>query len=385
MHSEQAASLLPLEILSRTFNFANDDEAKWWHTTAPLFAKMLINANYDVHAQYRFLCLHREFVVPNLGAYPTAGAQVSWKSMLTRYGLPFELSYNVSQSLVRFAFEPIGSFAGTEQDLFNTKAITETLHRFGKIVPGLHLEWYNSFRSDLIVSDEEAKMARNTTIPFRTQSVIAADMEPNGDMLLKAYFCPRIKSVVTDKSKERLMFDAIRKVDHDGQLKIPLSTLTEFLASRASEAGAQGSALIAHFFSCDLVQPSESRIKMYCYETKRDFDALTSDWTLGGRRNDPQTLAGLELLKELWDLLPITEGRSEGPPGFHELGTSPAERLPFIINFSLCPGNPIPEPQIYFPVFGYNDTVVANALKAFFRRMGWIGLADSYMANLCEY
>ncbi|PKX89312.1 putative tryptophan dimethylallyltransferase [Aspergillus novofumigatus IBT 16806] len=372
----------PLQMLSRTFNFASEDEAKWWANTAPMFAKMLIKANYDVHRQYRFLCLHREFVIPALGPYPQPGKPLRWKSMLTRFGLPFELSYNYSKSLVRFAFEPIGEHAGADNDPFNTKAIGKVLQGFGTILPGLNMEWYNRFAEELTISDDEAELARNTTVPFRTQSIIAADMDPNGDILLKAYFYPRIKSVVTGKSKEKLIFDTVRRVDYDGELEGPLSALQEFLASRGSGAG---NAPIAHFCSCDLLRPPEARIKIYCYETELDYESLVSDWTLGGRRKEPQTAAGLELLRELWDLLRISEGHCDGPSGFHELGTSPEERLPFIVNFSLSPGNPLPVPQIYFPVFGLNDKSVANALEAFFQRVGWTNLAESYMLDLQEY
>ncbi|RHZ67149.1 uncharacterized protein CDV56_108145 [Aspergillus thermomutatus] len=379
------SDLLPLRVLSKSFNFTSADEAKWWHSTAPMFAALLAGAKYDLNAQYRFLVLHREFVIPTLGPYPTKGKDTDntkrWHSTLTRFGLPFELSFNYSKSLVRFAFEPLGPLTGTAADPFNTKAIRPTLQRLAAVVPRLDLEWFDHFRQELVVSDEDVAILNDqkTTIPvFRTQNKLAADLAANGDILLKTYIYPRIKAMATGVPKEKLMFDAIRKVDRDGCLEPAVATLEAFMAAHSSS-------LIAHFLSCDLVKPCEWRIKLYCFETQLGFESMAAIWTLDGRRTDEETMVGLELLRELWGLIPVTEGRCALPDCFHELGTSPEEQLPFIINFTLSPGKPLPEPQIYFPVFGKNDRVVAEGLATFFNRVGWKGSAENYVNDLASY
>ncbi|PYI20204.1 dimethylallyl tryptophan synthase [Aspergillus violaceofuscus CBS 115571] len=372
---------LPCQTLSRSFAFSSNDEVKWWQSTAPMFARMMTAAKYDVHAQYRFLCIHREFVIPNMGPYPRKGQPMHWKSHLTRFGLPFELSFNYSKSLLRFAFEPLGPLTGSETDPYNTKQIHTVLRALKAVVADLDLDWFNHFVSELVVTDEEVENIRKNKLEipcFKTQNKLAADLEPDGRIVFKAYIYPRIKSIASGTPKDQLMFNAIRKADPGGNSRAPLAALQEFMASRSAT-------LIPHFLSCDLVEPSKSRIKLYCYETQLELDSIADIWTLGGRRTDPGTIAGLELLKELWQLLPITEGRCALPNCFYELGESPQEQLPLMTNFTLSPNSLLPEPQIYFPSFGQNDKVTADGLEAFFRRVGYEGMATTYASDLAAY
>ncbi|KAE8382754.1 aromatic prenyltransferase [Aspergillus bertholletiae] len=371
----------PFHVLSQALNLSNRDHEKWWYSTAPMFAAMMAGANYDAHAQYKFLCIHREVVIPALGPYPERGLPMHWKSHLTRFGLPFELSFNYSKSLLRFAFEPLGPLTGTQDDPFNTRAIGPVLKDLKAMVPSLDLEWFDHFTKALVVSDEEAQALcdGNLEVPvFKTQNKLAADLEPSGDIVLKTYIYPRIKSIATGTPKEQLMFNAIKAADKDGKVATPLAILEEFMAERAPT-------LIGHFLSCDLVKPSKSRIKVYCMERQLNLAAIERIWTLNGRRSDPETLDGLEALRELWQLLPITEGLCPLPNCFYEPGTSPQEQLPFIINFTLSPKSPFPEPQIYFPAFGQNDKTIAEGLATFFEGRGWDGLAKSYPSDLASY
>ncbi|PYH49498.1 dimethylallyl tryptophan synthase [Aspergillus saccharolyticus JOP 1030-1] len=375
----------PFYVLSQALNLSNEHHAKWWYSTAPMFAAMLAGADYDVHAQYKFLCLHREVIIPALGPYPETGQAMHWKSHLTRYGLPFELSFNYSNSRLRFAFEPLGPLTGTPEDPFNTRAIRPVLHDLQAMVPGLDLAWFEHFTQALVVSDEDAHTLlekahhQDHPIPvFKTQNKLAADLEPSGALVLKTYIYPRIKSLATGTPKETLMFDAITAADTEGRVSTPLAILKEFVAERAPT-------LLGHFLSCDLVQPADSRIKVYFMERQLSLASLEGIWTLNGRRNDPETLEGLDALRELWHLLPVTEGLCPLPDCFYEPGTSPQEQLPFIINFTLLPKSPLPEPQIYFPAFGHNDRAVAQGLATFFHRRGWGGMAQSYVSDLASY
>ncbi|KAE8361487.1 aromatic prenyltransferase [Aspergillus caelatus] len=371
----------PFYVLSKALNLSDKDHAKWWYSTAPMFATMMAGAGYDIHAQYKFLCIHREVIIPALGPYPEKGQPMHWKSHLTRFGLPFELSFNYSKSLLRFAFEPLGPLTGTQDDPFNTQAIRPVVQDLKAMVPGVDLEWFDHFTNALVVSDKDVQTLReaNTEIPvFKTQNKLAADLEPSGHIVLKTYIYPRIKSITTGTPKERLMFDAIKAADKGGKVATPLAFLEEFVAERAPT-------LIGHFLSWDLVKPSQSRIKVYCMERQLNLASIEGIWTLNGRRNDPETLDGLNALRELWQLLPITQGLCPLPNCFYEPGTSPQEQLPFIINFTLSPKSPLPEPQIYFPAFGQNDNAIAEGLATFFERRGWGGLAKSYPSDLASY
>ncbi|KAL4758672.1 tryptophan dimethylallyltransferase-domain-containing protein [Aspergillus foveolatus] len=172
----------PFYVLSQALNLSNRDHAKWWHSTAPMFATMMAGAGYGIHTQYKFLCIHREIIIPAL------------------------------------------------DDPFNTQAIRPVLQDMKAMVPGLDLKWFDQFTKELVVSDKEIQTLRdaNTEIPvLKTQNKLAADLGPSGDIVLKTYIYPRIKSIATGTSKETLMFDAIKAIDKGGKLATPLATLEQ--------------------------------------------------------------------------------------------------------------------------------------------------------------
>lgn len=381
---------VPFQVLSKVFSFATADEEKWWLSTGPMFASMLVNAGYDLHIQYQYLCLHRDVIIPSLGPYPTPGKD-RWRSVLSRYGLPFELSFNYSNSLARLAFEPVGPHAGTAQDPFNTRAIWDVLSRFEKLVPDLDLELARHFIHELVVSEAEtAAILDDVENPYtgvaRTQHKLGADLRPNGHLLLKIYICVETKTLATGKSRQQLIFDAIRKSDADNRFHAALSTLETFLHGSSTETPATGhSSLHAYFFSCDLIKRAHSRIKIYFMEGNLDLPALTDVWTLGNRRHDPATRQGLQYLEDLWTSLPTTKGAFILPDGFNDPGTSPTERMPYLVQFCLHPKDPIPEPQLYFPAVGHSDAAIADALTGFFERAGMAEAARVYKAQVQAY
>lgn len=368
-------------VLNKAFCFSNRDHERWWNSTAQMFAVMMEKANYDIHVQYKFLCIYRELVIPALGPYPEKDQSMQWKSHLTRFGLPLELSFNYSRSLLRFTFEPLGPHTGTPEDPFNTKAIGPVLQAFKALIPQLDLQWFDHFRRALVVSDEEARSLHDASPPlpvFKTQSMLGVDLSPSGDMILKGYIYPRMKSIAAATPKEKLMLDAIKAADSQGRLLTPLSILKELMAERAPS-------LMSHFISCDLLNPADSRIKVYCVERQLSLASIEGIWTLNGRRADPETLEGLRALRELWKVWPVTEGLCPLPDCFYEPRTSPHEQLPFMVNFTLSPNSLLPEPQIYFPAFGHSDKSVAEGLVTFFERKGWGGLAERYPADLATF
>lgn len=52
MKAANASSAEAYRVLSRAFRFDNEDQKLWWHSTAPMFAKMLETANYTTPCQY---------------------------------------------------------------------------------------------------------------------------------------------------------------------------------------------------------------------------------------------------------------------------------------------------------------------------------------------
>jgi tryptophan 4-dimethylallyltransferase len=347
-----------------------------------MFADMLQVASYNIHDQYRHLGIYKKHIIPFLGVYPTNDRK-RWLSILTRYGTPFELSLNCSNSIVRYTFEPINIATGTHVDPFNSHAIWEALHRLMAIHRGINVEYFSHFKRDLTLDVEESAALQNTSNvegEIRTQNKLALDLD-GSDFSVKVYIYPALKALATGRSIQELMFDSIRRLAKKQPSITPsLDVLEEYIASRGPQTTAS-----PRLLSCDLVNPGKSRIKIYLLETMVSLPAMEDLWTLGGRRNDASTLTGLYMIRELWDLLQIPPGLRSYPEGYLPLGTKPDEVLPTMANYTLLPNQNIPEPQVYFTPFGMSDKAVANALTTFFEQRGWANMAAKYKNSLRAY
>jgi tryptophan dimethylallyltransferase len=371
--------------LSDVFSFTNEDEKLWWHSTGPMFAKMLRMANYDIHSQYKHLAIYKKRVVPFLGVYPERNNNDRWLSILTRFGTPFELSLNCSDSpVVRYTYEPINSSTGAVEDLFNTHSIWESLQQLVAIQPDVNLEWFNHFKQELTLSSAESKfLAENGPIKtgIKTQNKLALDLK--GDhFVLKTYIYPELKAIASGKSTDELIFASVRKISLQYDSILPaLSVLEDYAKSRSG----LNSTTSVRLLSCDLVKPTKSRIKIYILERMVSLPAMKDLWTLGGRLTDPSTVAGFELIEELWDMLHIPVGLQTYPASYLPIGSTPNEQLPTMANYTLHHNEPMPEPQVYFNTFGMNDMAVADALTTFFERHGWTEMAHRYKESLRSY
>lgn len=363
-------------------DFPNDDQRLWWHSVAPMFADMLQSTGYDIHSQYRILGIWKQAVIPFLGVYPKPSRK-RWLSILTRYGTPFELSLNCSHRLVRYTFEPINAATGTATDQFNTHAIWDSLQTLMPLQPNIDLRCLRHYKACCTLNDEESAFLVENEMAgphIKTQNKLALDLEAGG-FVVKAYIYPSLKSVVTGRSIEDLVFGSIHGLsERITGLLHPLTILEEYIRSRSSDGTAS-----VRLLSCDLIEPTKSRTKVYLLERMVSLATMEDLWTMGGRRQDPCTLAGIHLIRELWDLVQPPTNFLSYPEGYLDLGTRPNEQLPLMANYTLRPDDPMPEPQIYFPTFGMNDMRVANGLVTFFKRRGWTEMAETYINSLRAY
>nr|Q9C141.1 RecName: Full=Tryptophan dimethylallyltransferase 2; AltName: Full=4-dimethylallyltryptophan synthase 2; AltName: Full=All-trans-hexaprenyl-diphosphate synthase 2; AltName: Full=L-tryptophan dimethylallyl transferase 2; Short=DMATS 2 [Claviceps purpurea 20.1]CAC37396.1 putative dimethyl-allyl-tryptophan-synthase [Claviceps purpurea] len=373
------------EILSLIFDFPSNEQRLWWHSTAPMFAAMLDNAGYSVHDQYRHLSIFKTHIIPFLGVYPTKG-QERWLSILTRCGLPLELSLNCTDSVVRYAYEPINEMTGTEKDPSNTLPIIGSVQKLAQIQAGIDLEWFSYFKDELTLDESESAILQDTELvkeQIKTQNKLALDLKES-QFALKVYFYPHLKSIATGNSTHFLIFDSVFKLSqkHDS-IQPAFQALCDYVSRRndSSEVD-QHRALHARLLSCDLIDPAKSRVKIYLQEQTVSLPAMEDLWTLGGRRVDASTMDGLDMLRELWSLLKVPTGHLEYPKGYMELGEIPNEQLPSLVNYTLHRNDPMPEPQVYFTVFGMNDAEISNALTIFLQRHGFADMAKKYRVFL---
>ncbi|PYI33858.1 tryptophan dimethylallyltransferase [Aspergillus indologenus CBS 114.80] len=368
--------------LSVALDFANQDEELWWHSTAPMFAQMLQSTNYNLHAQYKHLLIYKKNVIPFLGVYPT-NDKPRWLSILTRYGTPFELSLNCSGPLVRYTYEPINAATGTARDPFNTHAVWDSLEQLMALQSGIDLDLFRHFKNDLTLSAEESEyLYKNNLVgeQIRTQNKLALDLQ-DGEFVVKTYIYPALKSLATGRSIHELVFgSAFRWSKQYPELRKPLDTLEQYVYSRGPSSTAS-----PRLLSCDLIDPTKSRIKIYLLERMVTLEALEDLWTMGGERTDASTLAGLEMIRELWELIRLPAGLQSYPAPYLPIGTIPDEQLPLMANYTIHHDDPVPEPQVYFTTFGRNDMQIADALATFFERRGWHEMARQYKAELCSH
>ncbi|KGO40475.1 Aromatic prenyltransferase, DMATS type [Penicillium expansum] len=370
-------------VLSDILEFPDNEQRMWWHSVAPMFAEMLRACGYDIHEQYKILGIWKKAVIPFLGCYPTNDGP-RWLSILTRYGTPFELSLNCSHRLVRYTFEPINAATGTDKDPFNTQAIWESLSQLRRLNGDVDTELFNHFKANLTVDNAESAHLVESNLAgskIRTQNKLALDLQ-NGSFVVKAYFYPTLKSAATGRSITDLMLSSVRQQVQKWSptLAQPLSVLEEYIEARGPDSTAS-----PRLLSCDLINPERARTKIYLLERQVSIEAMEDLWTLGGRRKSDSALAALDIIREIWSLIQLPPCLASYPSGYLPLGTVPDEQLPLMVNYTLRPDDPMPEPQVYFTTFGQNDLHVTNALTAFFERQGWTELAESYKENLRAY
>lgn len=380
--SNEVANASHVELyqsLSALWSFPNDNQKLWWHSTAPMFAHMLQSANYDLDSQRHHLEVYKNAIIPMLGAYPLKD-RPRWMSILTRYGNPFELCLNCANNIVSYTYEPISSKTGTADDPYNTEAIWEALDHLKEFQQDINLEWFTHFKKALTLSAEESAFLLESGLvgdQIKTQNKLAMELQDD-HFVVKTFMYPTLKSLVTNKSIHDLIFESAHELSGSyPTIATPLKVLAEYLKSRAPN-----STVVPRLLSCDLVEPSKSRIKIYLLEQMVTLSTLEDLWTLGGRRNDASTMKGLEALQKLWALINLPSKFCSYPAGYLSLNDPVDEQLPLMADFTLHPDDPLPEPQIYFQTFGRRDKKLTKGLTTFFEREGWTKIAQSYEHDL---
>lgn len=371
------------DTLSRILPFPDANQKAWWDKLAPMLLKAMQHYGYDNDAQYNQLGMVYKCILPYLGEFPTLENDGKrWKSFLCPYGIAIEPSLNISQGILRYAFEPIGPDVGTEKDPLNVNVIQNCLEGLTQYDSRIDTTWHDHFASRLLLTEEEsqryvATTGKYTFEPGQGLHGFAVDLKGSRP-LVKGYFCAGIKSMVTGISPGKLMLDAVRDVDTEGALTEPLNTLEDYFAHSIGN-------LQLCFMSVDMVDPSEARTKIYGLQQEVSREGVIDLWTMGGRLNSPSNQEGLKVLLELWDLLQIPHGPRTVEVEHCLLGQPPKYMLPTLVNWTLLPDHSEPMPQVYLVPFGLPDSQISDALVTFYERLGWTDLAKNYKSNLASY
>ena len=191
---------------------------------------------------------------------------------------PIELSWEWRPSkrnpVIRFSIESVAVGAGSADDPDNRIAASgfqETMAKFP-----LNMEWFDHF-------DQMSRCRRGS------QDFWAFDLEQSNPAA-KAYFFPRDGIETLSKT--------ITTAPHCTSDKLKAWNVFRNFAERSF---AEHNTVNVFMVSIDLLDPEQSRTKIYFRDSRSSFAYVIENMTLGGRISDQRTDAGLRRIRKLWD------------------------------------------------------------------------------------
>ncbi|KAK7931641.1 aromatic prenyltransferase [Apiospora marii] len=366
----------PWSLLNHVLKFRSTDAQFWWEKTGHVFARLLQRAGYTPAEQYRELLFYSLFVAPELGLAPDENGNVrGWRSPGTPDSTPIDFSWEWGagdHATVRYSFEPIGAHAGTPLDPLNRTATTRWIAKLREqnMVPGLDLEWYDHFTSQILPHEDMERAKTSDVFVEETTpkagTVVALDLEKNGPVM-KMYIYPGLKAEELGITNLQLVQQSIRRLPQYPSLRVEplLEYLDEGTARYGFETGILG-------IDC-LAPEAGARIKVYVRAPHTTVDYLMDALTLGGRLPIPETgnEAGLADLRDFWNafladapaVLPA-DAPGRASPGFY---------------YTVGCGQEI-SPKVYISpgYFCKSDADVLDRLRGFFKTRRSDSMMDNY-------
>ncbi|KAI0433802.1 tryptophan dimethylallyltransferase-domain-containing protein [Xylaria sp. FL1042] len=331
----------------------------WYQHVGKALGILLFNAGYSYDAQCRSLAFFMRVVAPNLGVFHIGGYPQPWKSFMTDDGSPVELSWdwgtNDSRPIIRYSIEPIGQKAGTALDPLNLLVGPVLEDQLIETIPGLCLEWFYHFQE--FFKGRGANGHELVDLQDHNTSIFYAfDLTDTGTTA-KVYFFPKSRAIARNESNLEVLVQSIKTASYSTEDNLEaLSIFTDFSSDIAN------SGLEYEMLAIDLIDPKDSRFKIYfrCRETT--LDSVVNIMTLSGRIDNPSFQQGLDDLRSLWSALFTT--CADQP--LKEVRHRTAGML-YNVEFKL--GDQFPIAKIYLPVRHYSssDYTVIKGLESFFQ------------------
>lgn len=347
--------------VDRDASFPLDYHAtSWWRSSGFMLAVMLDKAGYSDDAQYRLLKFIRA-ITPILGNSHASGTQ-HWKSFMTDDHTPIEVSWDWrvgdQRPKIRFSIEPVGPHAGTILDPDNRYAAPMLQGFMARALPNAQLEWLAHFQRELCGTHAMGSAEGHSSREF-----YAFDLEEK-DIVSKAYFFPGFKAKATGQSNYDVITDTIASAPGSSPEKLQaLEIFHDFIDDPDSPQ------LEMDMLAIDLVEPDDSRFKIYFRIRDGSFDSIRNAITLGGRLDQQSGMEqGIQRLRQFYyDSL----GRgAESPADGTSLLDSDHRTAGILYNAEFKYGSTHPRVKVYLPVRHYVDSeeVVMHALDKHFRR-----------------
>ncbi|KAF3060662.1 4-O-dimethylallyl-L-tyrosine synthase [Trichoderma lentiforme] len=334
-------------------------EVFWWQRSGYALAVFLQHSFYSYKGQLKILDFFARFIIPWMGVVDESGSE-QWKSFMTDDHNPVELSWDWSLTrkppTMRLSFEPIGVLAGTYKDPHNSYSAAEFQRALLKRPHNYQMQLFYHF-------DDYFNFGVSIPSDRGHQSKIfwAFNLDEN-DIAAKVYFTPRYKAMETGKTNLEVITEAIKAFPQYAEQDLSALSLFQAYVDEQKKSPLEVEAL-----AIDLVDPSQSRLKIYFRSRETSFQSLRSIMTLGGRliNKDVKDIAqkGLENLRRLWDGVFEQHGATDE----ESLANSTHETAGILYYVDFKPGNKVPKVKVYLPVRHYakSDWQVMVALKEY--------------------
>lgn len=369
----------PFEELSKTIEFANDDEKFWWRATASSLSHLLAQCRYETADQFAILRWYAKFIAPALGPRPIAGRQPLFQPCPVSDGSAVEHSINwkelSSRRLVRFTIEATSYEAGTPADPFNQKEtlkLLQTLKQSGE-AESLDLGQFETWAKEFFFQPETAQELLSKLPPGTpcSQTWIAFDLLPGKRPVVKVYFMPFLKWIHTGTLGKDLVLQAALKCNGKyGTYDHPIAILDKYLKTFPEEA--------VNMAGIDCVDSPDSRIKVYLQTRANTLDGARRAYTLSGQLSGDVIDKGLEALCELWSVIFRLQEADIGNTTVFPKGTHCG------LAVEMKPGRAELETKLYLPVrkLDGSDADLCDSLASWFRKRGHGEFSTAYKEDL---
>ncbi|KUM61452.1 hypothetical protein ACN42_g5674 [Penicillium freii] len=336
----------------------------WWSRhTGKALAVLLYNARYSANLQYWNLKFFAEAVAPHLGVAPEilgSGTPI-WPSFMTDDGTPVELSWDWGTKdappMVRYSVEPIGLHAGTSVDPGNLTAGPAFQERLTRSLPTMRVEWFHHFKDFFNIPNAKEGEFHEDTRDHNSSIFYGFDCSET-EITPKVYFFPKLRAKASGQSNLDVLFQAMRTAPHVTDRNFEAGDIFHAFCSSV------GSKSLEHeMLAIDLIDPLQSRLKIYFRSRETTFQSVINIMTLEGRIQNPKLYEGLVDLHRLWTAL-FGVYAVDQPLREVEHRTS---GILYNVEFRL--GEALPVAKIYLPVRHYcaSDEAVIRGLNDYFQ------------------
>lgn len=263
---------------------------------------------------------------------------------------PIELSWDhhpTKNPTIRFSIEPITLGAGTLDDPHNLLAAPRFRDDMVNVVPTVNMDWFDHFDA-----------AMNRHLPSGADShpsrVFWAFDFDKSNITAKAYFFPASAARATRQRPLDLVSTTIAEAPYCTPANLGAWS---FIRSFLEEQQIKDVLMVA----IDLLDPLQSRVKIYFRDSRISFSAVAENMTLRGRIANQHTDIGLKKVRGLWDAF-LGQRYASDHSSLPEVRHQTAGML-YLAQLRL--GDRVPQVKVYLPVRHYasNDLHVMRVLQ----------------------